>query len=90
METRCKVGFGMNKRVRQLAEQAGFQFNRGFYTQNQTFDVHEFAQLIINDCVNICRRELRQDDGCWENRARNSGVLSCASGIIRNLEHEME
>ena len=46
----------MNKRIRELAEQADIVF--GHYNNNEVIcsaiDIEKFAELIVQECVNIC------------------------------------
>lgn len=43
----------MNKRIRELAEQAGLDHNS--YDRYGLFDEEKFAQLIAQECANVCR-----------------------------------
>ena len=38
----------MNERIKKLAEQAGFDLGNG-----QTYKVENFAELIVQECVNV-------------------------------------
>lgn len=51
----------MNKRINELAKQAGFSFDGrdcNFYTPDSSQwinkEIHAFAELIIKECANIC------------------------------------
>lgn len=70
----------MNKKIRELSEQAGF------YTVSKEFadEIHEamlsrFAELVVNECVNICMSSVGK-------REYNAGRLDCASDIIDAFE----
>jgi hypothetical protein len=52
-----ELGANMNTRIKQLAEQAGFEFNSlgGIYTTGTLSDnLEKFAQLIVQECANHC------------------------------------
>lgn len=66
----------MNKRIRELAEQAGFTFYRGsiwasnpdcendFYCDEE---VKKFAELIVKECAGLCEREGQNPfNNVWE------------------------
>ena len=66
----------MNERIQQLAEQAGFRSNPDIYDRNQSFDMEKFAELIVQECVAICRNI----DGEEDSMAR-CGRQDCAVEI---------
>jgi hypothetical protein len=41
----------MNKRIRQLAEQATVYHNGGLGTEIESFDKEKFAELIVRECI---------------------------------------
>jgi len=43
----------MNERIRELAEQCGFRSNPDVYDRDQSFDIEQFARLIVRECVNV-------------------------------------
>jgi len=43
----------MNERIRQLAEQAGFDDRGSNHTAYMNFDHEKFAELIIQDCMDV-------------------------------------
>ena len=43
----------MNKRVRELAKQAGLDYYS--YDRYGLFDEEKFAQLIVQECAEVCR-----------------------------------
>ena len=48
----------MNKRIKLLAEQAGFRSNPDIYDRNQSFDMEKFAELIVKECMKLNSKEL--------------------------------
>lgn len=42
----------MNERIRELAEQAGYDY--GSYDSFGLFDVEKFAELIVRECAELC------------------------------------
>lgn len=44
----------MNKRIRELAEQAGMQFPVMGEVSYNKFDYERFAELLIDECANTC------------------------------------
>ena len=58
----------MNERIRQLAEQAGFDDRGSNHTAYMNFDHEKFAELIAWDCMLICEDVMKKDNsalGCW-------------------------
>jgi len=43
----------MNERIEKLAEQCGFRSNPDLYDRNQSFDIPKFAELIVQECMNV-------------------------------------
>ena len=41
----------MNERIKELAEQCGFRSNPDIYDRNQSFDIPQFAELIVGECI---------------------------------------
>jgi hypothetical protein len=71
----------MNERLKQLAEQAGFEFNSlgGTYTSGTLIDnLDKFAELIIRECANVAMQA--DIDGCnignraWQKINEHFGV----------------
>ena len=53
----------MNHRIRELAEQAGWMMGddvEGFNTR-----LEKFAELILKECIDICRSEDWEDQQGW-------------------------
>ena len=42
----------MNERIRELAEQAGYEY--GSYDPYGLFDKEKFAELIVRECADLC------------------------------------
>jgi hypothetical protein len=54
----------MNERIRQLAEQAGFDDRGSNHTAYMNFDHEKFAELIVNECAEIADTERPNSLGC--------------------------
>lgn len=56
----------MNKRIEELAEQAGFKHpdHVGLCEEYAYFDHIKFAELIIRECSNVALREDHEPDEC--------------------------
>jgi len=54
----------MNERIRELAEQAGIEFDDSFSLEPETIyylklsDFEKFAELIVNECIDYCGENL--------------------------------
>jgi len=46
----------MNERIRQLAHEAGFIDRGSNHTAYMNFDHEKFAELIIADCLKMCKK----------------------------------
>ena len=53
----------MNERIKQLAEQAGFDDRGSNHTAYMNFDHEKFAELIVGECINTVK--------LWEKDSRN-------------------
>jgi hypothetical protein len=72
----------MNERIKELAEQATcFKegLTEGLY-DIEIFDKEKFAQLIVQECVEVCEA-LKEDDGFDANFARTT----CANEIRQHF-----
>jgi hypothetical protein len=72
----------MNERIRELAEQAGFQYvkDEGIgWAGNYNASLPKFAELIIRECVNVLDKAQWDKGEDWE----------CADGtrIIAQVKH---
>jgi hypothetical protein len=54
----------MNERIRQLAEQAGFDDRGSNHTAYMNFDHEKFAELIVKECAEIADTERPNSLGC--------------------------
>ena len=66
----------MNERIKELAEQAGFMDRGTNHTAYMNFDHEKFAELIVRECVAICR-----DTDGEDNIDARSGRQDCAVEI---------
>ncbi len=48
----------MNERIQELAELCGFRPSPSIYDRNQSFDIEKFAELIVEECIEINKQEL--------------------------------
>ena len=53
----------MNERIRELAEQAGAKFPFGGFVNYDQFDCEKFAELIIQECADLCESFGESGDG---------------------------
>ena len=53
--------YGMNERIKQLAEQCGFRSNPDIYDRNQSFDIPKFAELIVMECIGVLNKRFMGD-----------------------------
>ena len=76
----------MNKRIRELAEQAGFelQYNCGPLAGEgeiyYAYEFEKFAELIVKECVRVCNKQTPNWKGEYAT-AFGDGVEFCISGI---------
>ena len=70
----------MNPKIKELAEQAGIEFDDDFsleneliYYVNQT-ELTKFAELIVRECIQVCKIRIANHD-------YNTGRMHCASDI---------
>ena len=80
----------MNKRIRQLAEQAGFYFYDMHDVDGQDLGetveadswsaIEKFTQLIVQECTDTCRSQAAGAVGTHAS-AHNSAVGACISAI---------
>ena len=75
----------MNKRIRELAEQAKCYAdeNNAHYLQNphwiKTFE-EKFAELIIKECAKVCEKQVAGAVGTYAG-VHNNAVGACIKGI---------
>ena len=61
----------MNKRIKQLAEQAGPNTEEELNddrTNIYVIDVEKFAELIVKECAEVVKNQYSEDWGKWSNR----------------------
>ena len=73
----------MNKRIKQLVSQT--------HLLNESIDLEQFAKLIVQDCVQVCKKEwytLNNTESIIQNQKINTirfgqknGVLQCINSI---------
>ena len=69
----------MNERIRELAEQAGIEFDDSFSSEPETIyylklsDFEKFAELIVQECAGIC-----DDYGMPDGTSPTAIILSAA------------
>jgi predicted RNase H-like nuclease len=51
----------MNERIKQLAEQAGFIDRGTNHTAYMNFDHEKFAEMIVRECMDICKKHPSRD-----------------------------
>lgn len=61
----------MNKRIRELAEQAGYRALPGFDFANSLEESYmkRFAELIVRECAKVSEDDITDGDACCTNTA---------------------
>ena len=67
----------MNERIRELAEQAGAKFPFGGFVNYDQFDCEKFAELIIQECADLCESFGESGDG-----------YTCSAEILEHFKVE--
>ena len=85
----------MNKQIKELAEQAGAYFGEAhtdyFGEEHSAFvsicdmDIEKFAELIVRECIEICRRQQYYDADDEHKRGVNGGSITCMNAIKREF-----
>ena len=71
----------MNERIRQLAEQAGFDDRGSNHTAYMNFDHEKFAELIVKECIEYCGENLSKTVG---------GALKIHFGVEESgIDHQL-
>jgi hypothetical protein len=70
----------MNERIKQLAEQAGLQPFEDCGPK-YVYKMEKFAELIVQECAEICRRQQYYDADDEHKRGVNSGSYTCMNAI---------
>ena len=75
----------MNERIRQLAEQAGLEFDDDLVLESEPIyytsqkDLEKFAELIVQECISINRQRLFSDYEGDSHRVAHNNALLCAN-----------
>ncbi len=77
----------MNKRIKELTEQAMW------HTNSKTGEVYKthfqfeerFAELIIKECIEVCERQQYYDADDYYKKGFNSGSKTCVNSLKRNF-----
>jgi len=56
------MGEEMNEQIKLLAEQCGFRSNPDIYDRNQSFDIPKFAELIVQECMDLALGSSHRED----------------------------
>ena len=80
----------MNKRIRELFEQAHIQppatvSGQFAFTPPKTFSPEKFAELIVQECISINRQRLFSDYEGDSHRVAHNNALLCATSDM--FEH---
>jgi hypothetical protein len=81
----------MNKKIKLLAESAGFRFYGlhnalGESVESDSWDsVERFAEMIIKECVNVCNKQIVGSVGTYPG-AHNNAILRCTDSIKKHFE----
>jgi len=74
----------MNERIKELAEQAGFQYikDEGIgWAGNYNASLPKFAELIVRECVMLCDKVYEQND----NVKIQAGATFCREDIKKHF-----
>ena len=70
----------MNERIKELAEQAGLEYN---FDPMTWLKYEKFAELIIKECYEHCKGQMLPKGMAEENGLNyNDGVMDCAIGLL--------
>ena len=74
----------MNERIKELEKQSyvNVDVGDGVY---QKFSTEKFAELLIKECAEICRRQQYYDADDEFKRGSNAGAFTCMNAIKRNF-----
>ena len=65
----------MNERIKQLAEQAGAEWDDKYHWYVGNEQMKKFAQLIVRECIRLCDQvDLVGADDCIDNIKEHFGV----------------
>lgn len=73
----------MNERIKELAEQAGLEYN---FDPMTWLKYEKFAELIIKECYEHCKGQMLPKGMAEEHGLNyNDGVMDCAIGLIQHF-----
>ena len=84
----------MNERIRELAEQASFEFNSlgGTYTTGTlSVNLEKFAELIVRECATTCDNIGKEARKEWKAKyiphddGRSDGAWECEAAILEQF-----
>jgi hypothetical protein len=68
----------MNEKLQELAHRAGYNDRGSNHTAYMQFDHEKFAQLILAECVIVCKNSVGNSD-------YNTGRMHCAADIQQHF-----
>ena len=72
----------MNERIRELAREAGLL---AYNPEGPPTKLEKFAELIVKECAEICRRQQYYDADDEHKRGVNGGSRTCMNAIKREF-----
>jgi len=77
----------MNERIRELALQSQKVIwpADGNVTELTSLDIEKFAELIVGECAEVCRRQQYYDADDEHKRGVNSGSYTCMHAIKQHF-----
>jgi hypothetical protein len=78
----------MNERIKQLAEQAGFEFNSlgGTYTTGTLSDnLEKFAELIVRECALVAKTLPHTPERHWVQDSVTYIPVHCEQNILKHF-----
>ena len=76
----------MNERIKELAEQTiGANPKYAVAMIMASAEMEKFAELIVRECIEICRRQQYYDADDEHKRGVNGGSITCMNAIKREF-----
>ena len=72
----------MNERIKELAREAGLL---AYNPEGPPTKLEKFAELIVRECAEICRRQQYYDADDEHKRGVNGGSITCMNAIKREF-----
>ena len=72
----------MNERIKELAREAGLL---AYNPEGPPTKLEKFAELIVKECAEICRRQQYYDADDEHKRGVNGGSITCMNAIKREF-----